>query len=257
MNMVQRSDVGRVRTVNEDLSWVQALDSGVTLAIVADGMGGHQAGDTASRLAVETVSQQLLSLRSGLSAEELGDALAAAILRANRVIYELASQDRKYHNMGTTIVAVLLDGLKGMIGHIGDSRVYKINEDVIEQLTEDHSLVNELVKKGQISSEEAQHHPMKNVVTRALGTDPHVSVELIPVALTEHDTLMLCSDGLSNRVTEDEMKRTVNTVQDSLAARADQLLQLALQAGGEDNITVVLLEQTSGINDSAVRGWAE
>ncbi|OPA78781.1 serine/threonine protein phosphatase [Paenibacillus selenitireducens] len=257
MNMVQRSDVGRVRTINEDLSWVQTLDNGHTLAIVADGMGGHQAGDTASRLAVATVTEQLQSLEADLTTEQLSEALTNAILRANRVIYELASQDMKYHNMGTTIVAVLLDGAAGVIGHIGDSRIYKVNNHSIEQLTEDHSLVNELLKSGQITDEEAEHHPRKNVLTRALGTDPDVSVEISTISFEPGEMLVLCSDGLSNRVSEEQMTATVFSSDYSLEDKADLLLQMALQAGGEDNITVVLLEQTEESAERTTGGETE
>lgn len=257
MNIVQRSDVGRVRTINEDLSWVQTLYHGYTLAIVADGMGGHQAGDTASRLAVDTVSEALRSLEAGLTTEQMREALTNAILRANRVIYELASQDMKYHNMGTTIVAVLLEGTAGVIAHIGDSRIYKMSSQSIEQLTEDHSLVNELLKSGQITDEEAEHHPRKNVLTRALGTDPDVTVEVGTITVEPGETLVLCSDGLSNRVSEEQMSATVFSSDYSLEAKADILLQMALQAGGEDNITVVLLEQTEASAERTPRGETE
>lgn len=254
MNMVQRSDVGRVRTVNEDRSSLQTLQNGYTLAIVADGMGGHQAGDTASHLAVETVTQQLQQLASGLTLAACAEALRAAILRANNVIYELASQDMKYHNMGTTIVAVLLDGLKGIIGHIGDSRAYIIKDGQIRKLTDDHSLVNELLKSGQISYEESLHHPRRNVLTRALGTDPEVAVDINTFELEPGSVLLLCSDGLSNPVSEDQMVTVAESSNEPLSGKADRLLELALEAGGDDNITVVLLEQTDNGFGPSTRG---
>ena len=168
---VHVSDIGRVRSVNEDSAWVRNLDTGYILGIVADGMGGHHAGDTASRLAVETLCKiwehwnQVCHMRLCLRL------ISDAILHANEVIFHTASTDDKYHNMGTTMVAALLNDTEGVIGHIGDSRAYKIANKAVIQLTEDHTLVNELLKYGQISKEDVSHHPRRNVLTRALGTD--------------------------------------------------------------------------------------
>lgn len=248
------SDVGRVRSVNEDSSWVARLLQGYTLAIVADGMGGHKAGDTASRLAVETIVQDLHDLPSGLPVEAYGVKLQAAILHANEIIYREASEHDEYRNMGTTVVAVLLGEREGMIGHIGDSRVYKFSSGAMTQLTEDHSLVNELLKTKQISEEEATVHPHRNVVTRALGTDPQVIVDLYPVTLEPGEILLMCSDGLSNYVTLEQMTQILGSEALELKERADRLLRLALLAGGDDNITVALLEH--GEDDgSSVKEW--
>ncbi|WP_410768181.1 Stp1/IreP family PP2C-type Ser/Thr phosphatase [Fontibacillus sp. BL9] len=248
------SDVGRVRSVNEDSSWVARLEQGYTLAIVADGMGGHQAGDTASRLAVETIVRDLHDLPPGLTAEACGEKLKQAILHANDVVYREASEHEEYHNMGTTVVAVLLGDQEGMIGHIGDSRVYKFGRGEMVQLTEDHSLVNELLKSKQISEQEAIVHPHRNVVTRALGTDPQVVVDLYPVSLEPGEILLLCSDGLSNYVTLEQMTQTLSSEALELNDRADRLLRLALLAGGDDNITVALLEHC-GEDGSSVKEW--
>ena len=234
------SDVGHVRSVNEDSSWVSSLEQGYTLAIVADGMGGHQAGDLASKLTVETIVSQLQPLPPGLEVEELAE---QAILHANDVVYQKASESDEYHNMGTTVVAVLLNEKDGIIGHIGDSRVYKYRSGKMVQLTEDHSLVNELLKTKQISEEQASVHPHRNVVTRAVGTDPKVEADLHFVSLEQGEMLLLCSDGLSNYVTLDQMILTLQADDLSLDERAGRLLQFALDAGGDDNITVALLEQ--------------
>lgn len=237
------SDVGHVRSVNEDSSWVSSLEQGYTLAIVADGMGGHQAGDLASKLTVETIVNQLQPLPSGLEVEELAEQLKQAILHANDVVYQKASESDEYHNMGTTVVAVLMNEKDGIIGHIGDSRVYKYRSGKMVQLTEDHSLVNELLKTKQISEEQASVHPHRNVVTRAVGTDPKVEADLHFVSLEQGEMLLLCSDGLSNHVTLDQMILTLQDDDLSLDERAGNLLQFALDAGGDDNITVALLEQ--------------
>ncbi|WP_433946278.1 Stp1/IreP family PP2C-type Ser/Thr phosphatase [Paenibacillus sp. SN-8-1] len=248
------SDVGHVRSVNEDSSWVANLEQGFTLGIVADGMGGHQAGDTASRLAVETIVSDLKSLPRATSSELRREALRKAILHANEVVFRAASESVEYHNMGTTVVAILMDRREGIIGHIGDSRAYLFRQGNITQLTEDHTLVNELVKSRQISEEEAYNHPRRNVITRALGTDAQVDVDLIHVVLKEGDILLLCSDGLSSYVPKQQMAQTVGLPNVSLKDRADHLLQLALDVGGEDNITVALFE-IPGTAGSSAKEW--
>ncbi|WP_138751677.1 Stp1/IreP family PP2C-type Ser/Thr phosphatase [Paenibacillus sinopodophylli] len=250
MLTANRSDIGRVRHVNEDQSWVSQLNNGVTLAIVADGMGGHQAGDVASQKAVDAFRSMLeqSAAKAHLSVQEGKMLIRQAISQANEAVFELASRNESYHNMGTTIVAALVNQDNAIIGHVGDSRAYKIKEGVITQITNDHTLVNELVKSGQLSAEEAAHHPRRNVLTRAVGTDSNVEIEIQSVEWSSHDVLLLCSDGLSNLVSEQQMLQTVTTEHLELDAKADQLIQLALHAGGDDNITVVLLQEAAGTN---------
>ncbi|CAM2815547.1 Stp1/IreP family PP2C-type Ser/Thr phosphatase [Paenibacillus sediminis] len=252
---VHVSDVGRVRSKNEDSSWINSLEHGYTLGIVADGMGGHQAGDIASRLAVETIAADLSSLEAGLSLDACKAALSDAIMHANEVIYTKASQDEQYYNMGTTVVAVLLQGGTGVIGHVGDSRAYKVKREEIIQLTEDHTLVNELLKNGQISQEQADYHPHRNVITRALGTDLEVTIDFDHVALNPGEVLLLCSDGLSNLLSTAQMAQVIALQELSLEAKAERLLQLALHAGGDDNITVALFEVVEETADLGMKGW--
>lgn len=254
MRMVYVSDVGRVRPVNEDSARVSCLEQGYTLGIVADGMGGHQAGDMASQLAVETITQDIDTLAPGLSVQACAEALKNAILHANEVIFRKASEHDEYHNMGTTVVAVLLSGQEGVVGHIGDSRAYQYRQNDLVLLTEDHSLVNELVKNKQISEEEASVHPRRNVLTRALGTDSKVAVDLDHIILEAGDILLLCSDGLSNYVSTEQMTLTLGLNDLSLEDRANRLLQLALNAGGDDNITVALLEHQEEAG-SSIKEW--
>lgn len=241
MKVAYRSDIGRIRLVNEDRGWTEIMDSGLAVAIVADGMGGHQAGEVASQLAVDTFREALLGTTATLSMDERKLLIRQAILQANEVIFDMASRNNQYHNMGTTVVAALLQPENGVIGHIGDSRAYKWRDGVLSQLTEDHTLVNELVKSGQISLEEAAVHPRRNVLTRALGTDELVEVEVRGISWKPGDLLLLCSDGLINMVSIQEMTETLSRDDLDLDAKADKLIQLALQAGGDDNITVVLL----------------
>ncbi|AIQ17838.1 serine/threonine protein phosphatase [Paenibacillus sp. FSL H7-0357] len=252
---VHASDIGRVRTVNEDSVWIGATRHGYTLGIIADGMGGHLAGDTASRLALETMRNSLEGLQPDLSEEELREALAAAITEANGIVHSEASRDEKYHNMGTTVVSVLLKGSAGYIGHIGDSRAYLVKDGAATQLTEDHTLVNELFKNGQISLEELDNHPRRNVLTRALGTDPEVHADLAPVNLAMGELLLLCSDGLSNFVSLEHMGKVAGIQEIPLEERADRLLQLALLAGGGDNISLAMLEHQGEAAVPETKEW--
>lgn len=252
---VHASDIGRVRTVNEDSVWIGVTRHGYTLGIIADGMGGHLAGDTASRLALETMKNTLDGLLPDLPEESLREALSAAILKANSTVFKEASSDEKYHNMGTTVVAALLKGPSGYIGHIGDSRAYLIKDGTAIQLTEDHTLVNELFKNGQISLEELDNHPRRNVLTRALGTDAEVAADLAPVSLALGELLLLCSDGLSNFVSMEHLGKVAGILEIPLEERADRLLQLALLAGGGDNISVAMLEHQGEAAEPETKEW--
>ncbi|MBW7474160.1 Stp1/IreP family PP2C-type Ser/Thr phosphatase [Paenibacillus oenotherae] len=241
MKMAYRSDIGRIRLVNEDRAWTEQTDTDLVVAIVADGMGGHQAGDVASQLAVDTFREALQGTPSTLTLDERKILIRQAILQANEAVYDMASRNKQYHNMGTTVVAALLQAENGVIGHIGDSRAYKWRDGVLSQLTEDHTLVNELVKSGQITAEEAVNHPRRNVLTRALGTDELVEVDVRGIPWAPDDLLLLCSDGLTTMVSEEQISQTLQEDELDLDAKADRLVSLALQAGGDDNITVVLL----------------
>lgn len=240
VKLAYQSDIGRVRLINEDRAAVQENLNGLALAIVADGMGGHQAGDIASSMAVELIQQCLQSVTSDMPGEERGLQLKKAIETANEKIFEFASGRENYHGMGTTVVAVLADSRHAVIAHIGDSRVYRICGEQLEQLTEDHSLVNELIKSGQISREEASQHPRRNVLTRALGTEPTIEVDVQEIFWQKGDQLLLCSDGLSGLVQTGLLLRHVAGDGD-LESKVQRLVAEALDAGGDDNITVILM----------------
>ncbi len=241
LKTVLRSHVGKVRQVNEDQAWSGRLSSGLTAAIVADGMGGHRAGDVASSLAVDSLVKSLQAWGQPSSQEDGVPALRDMIRQANSVVYETASLNEQYHNMGTTVVVALLDGSTGLIGHIGDSRAYRLRSGRLELLTEDHSLVNELTKSGQLSPDEAARHPRRNVLTRALGTDSEVDVDVQVVEWLSGDLLLLCSDGLSGLVEPTDVQATLEDPSALMEQRAQKLIDLALAAGGDDNITVVLI----------------
>lgn len=252
----QHSDRGHVRQVNEDSVWIGSIQQEYTLGIVADGMGGHRAGDTASQLAVQTIIGDLQGLEAGLSLEACRAALHDAILHANDVVFHTAQLDDSYHNMGTTVVAVLLRGDSGIIGHIGDSRAYLVGEEELRLLTQDHTLVNELLKNHQITQEEAAVHPRRNVLTRALGTDAEVVVEIDDIQLKVGEVLLLCSDGLTNMIGNQQIE-TVALAGIALEERAKHLVALALEAGGEDNITVALFEMDDSTVELSTKGWEQ
>jgi serine/threonine protein phosphatase PrpC len=240
MLTAHRTDIGRIRTLNEDRVSVQEELNGFTLAIVADGMGGHQAGDIASQMAIETIQGQLQELHTGMSIEECEAALKHAIYKANDEVFHRASTELQYQGMGTTVVLALASEEKVILANIGDSRAYMISDESIKQITEDHSLVTELVKSGQISAEEAHAHPRRNVLTRALGTDQAVTVDIYQIQWNDGDSILLCSDGLSGLLDNERIKGILSNEQ-NIHRKTDLLIASALEAGGEDNITVALL----------------
>ncbi len=240
METAYKTDIGRIRVVNEDRVLVDDNLNGFTLAVVADGMGGHKAGDVASQMAIELIHKELQLLHTGMSVEERMDKIKTAVSKANESIYTSAVNQEQYHGMGTTVVIVLIstDGL--IVAHIGDSRVYKWTGEHISQLTEDHSLVNELLRSGQISWDEANHHPRRNVLTRALGTEEITDLEIQHLHWEPNDVLLLCSDGLSGFVDKEQMIEILRT-NHGLEWKVNRLVDRALETGGDDNITVILL----------------
>ena len=240
----QRSDTGRVRSANEDSFLVRS-----PLFVVADGMGGANAGEVASRRAVEVFSR---GLRSGSGDEQR---LAEAVGVANTEIHNDAQGDSNHRGMGTTLTAALIGEDSAAIAHVGDSRAYLIRGREIEQLTRDHTLVDELVRQGRLTEEQAAHHPQRSIITRALGPEPSVEVDTFTVDLADGDILLLCSDGLTGMVSAQVMLETVSDSR-SLAAAAKALVRKANEAGGRDNITVVLAKlgassAPSKVSDSA------
>ncbi|WP_058301650.1 Stp1/IreP family PP2C-type Ser/Thr phosphatase [Gorillibacterium timonense] len=241
MRTASRTDIGNVRVVNEDRALVVPELQGLTLAIVADGMGGHQAGDTASQLAVELIHERLHGIEPDEPSAVNEEKLAAAIASANTRIYEMARSQEQFNGMGTTVVVVLADANGLLVAHIGDSRAYLYQDGKLAQLTEDHSLVYELVRSGQLTKEEAEKHPRRNVLIRALGTDASVNADIRYYPWKPGDIALLCSDGLSGMISEPVIEQLLGAGRD-LEKTADSLVELALAEGGDDNITVVLLE---------------
>jgi protein phosphatase len=222
------SDTGRKRRRNEDSYVVQP-----PLFAVADGMGGAQAGEVASRLAAGALEE---ADAQDISAPER---LASVIQEANRRVFERAASDPATSGMGTTMTVALVGEDGVTIGHVGDSRAYVVREGRLDQLTEDHSLVNELLKSGKLSREEAEVHPQRSVITRAVGTDPDVDVDTFVVDANEGDIFLLCSDGLTDMVGDDDILETVERHRDDLDRVTKALVSAANRGGGEDNITVI------------------
>jgi protein phosphatase len=232
MNVRQRAavtDPGRRRRHNEDAYVLEP-----PLFAVADGMGGAQAGEIASRIAASVLRD------SGDPQGE--DAVVALIEEANRRVYEAAATDDARSGMGTTMTAALVEDDSVRIGHVGDSRAYRIRDGRLEQLTEDHSLVGELVRSGRLSPEEADVHPQRSVITRVLGTDPEVDVDTFSVETRPGDIFMLCSDGLTSMVDDRTILDIVERNRSNLDRAARALVEAANRGGGEDNITVVAFE---------------
>jgi PPM family protein phosphatase len=223
------SHPGRKRRRNED-SWV----CDPPIFAVADGMGGAKAGEIASRLAAAALG----SAADGSGAERV----VSLVQEANRRVYERSSEDASASGMGTTITLALVEDGKVTFGHVGDSRAYLIRDHAIEQLTDDHSLVAELVRSGKLSPEEAEIHPQRSVITRALGTDPNVDVDTFTVEPKVGDLFLICSDGLTSMVENDVIRDVVERRRDNLDAAARELVETANRSGGEDNITVVFFE---------------
>jgi protein phosphatase len=226
------TDTGRKRRHNED-----AYVCEPPLFAIADGMGGAQAGEVASRLAAA-------ALRESGTSEGGERRIADLIHEANRRVFDRSNTDPNTSGMGTTITVALVGDGTVAFGHVGDSRAYLIRAKRIEQITEDHSLVNELLKTGKLSPEEAQVHPQKSVITRALGTDPDVDADTFTIAAKPGDVFLLCSDGLTNMVDEDAILELLERDRDDLDAALRSLVRAANRGGGEDNITVVAFEIT-------------
>ncbi len=241
-----QTDVGQRRDHNEDSFLV---DAGLGLFIVADGMGGHAGGGTASRLAVDTIQGSVEEARerepglfgapTGVEESPLPDVLREAVEAACTKIFQTAQGDPDLSGMGTTVTAALVDGRTAFIAHVGDSRCYLLRDSRIYQVSEDHSLVNEQLKAGAISQDEAKHSRFKNIITRSVGFEQQVQVDLMGIELETDDILLLCCDGLSNLVDDAEILHVMEEW--PLEETPSQLIELANERGGDDNITVVVI----------------
>lgn len=241
------SDVGRVRRQNED---TVAILGEQQVYVVADGMGGHAGGKQASQTAVETITAYLNNSADtavGISTGSAGAVvtrqnLVEAIIRANRRILDLAVANTSLHGMGTTIAALVIEGDGvGAIVHVGDSRVYRLRGDRFEQLTADHSLVADLIRRGEITEEEAQHHPYRHTLTRAVGAGAEVTPDVKPIDLQVGDVFVLCSDGIYGMIEEAALPGLVECHRHDPAALCRALVDAAIAGGGKDNASVIVV----------------
>lgn len=242
MKTFSMTHVGRRRETNQDYMFTSetAVGNLPNLFLVADGMGGHAAGDYASRFTVERVVEYIR--QSGQ--KEPVTVLREAVLHANRLLLREANEDASKAGMGTTIVAATYDGEKLCIANVGDSRLYVVNHKKITQITRDHSLVEEMIRMGEMDKADAKTHPDKNIITRAIGVVPEVSIDFFEIGIEPGDTILMCSDGLTNMIEDEDIKRIVLGQRD-IVEQAERLVETANQNGGSDNITVVLIEPFS------------
>jgi protein phosphatase len=234
---------GMVRSHNEDSI---AADAEIGLAVLADGMGGYNAGEVASGIAVEMIRSEMKKALSTRKPEELigRDAerlIEAHATRANSAIYQASLSQPQYSGMGTTLVVALWHDNQISVGHIGDSRLYRLRGGALEQITRDHSLLQEQIDSGMITKEQARHSQNKNLVTRAVGIDPDVETEVHTFSVQPGDVYLLCSDGLSDMVTDEDVQLTLSSLASNLPLAAQQLVQQANDNGGRDNVSVILV----------------
>ncbi|MBM7094122.1 Stp1/IreP family PP2C-type Ser/Thr phosphatase [Bacillus sp. H-16] len=241
MEAVFKTDVGRVRAHNEDDGAFAVNEKGQMLVLVADGMGGHQAGDVASQMTKELLLKKWLDAAAFEKPVDAEAWLGESIRGINKELYDHSQNHSDCQGMGTTIVAAVCTEEFVTVGHVGDSRIYLKNGDFFRQLTDDHSLVGELVKSGQISEDEAMFHPRRNVVLRALGTETEVKIDLETVEWDNGSSLLLCTDGLTDKVQSNEIEHHMNAGL-SLHETADELIRLANERGGEDNVTIAIVQ---------------
>ncbi len=241
MNIVGNTDIGKIRSKNEDGFNFGYFDDGTAWAVVCDGMGGIHGGKIASSVAIDMVSEKITKCYNKLMpVSSLENLLLSAITTANVTVYDRGSTNQELKGMGTTIVAAVVKNNEACIAHVGDSRAYIISGNSISQVTKDHSLVQEMLDKGQITKQEYDNIPIKNIITRAMGIGEEIDIDFDYVCINEGDALILCSDGLSGLVGEEEMLRIYSETEfDGLANR---YIEEANKKGGKDNITVVVMK---------------
>jgi serine/threonine protein phosphatase PrpC len=242
LNIYSRTDIGLVRSTNQDSFQAGMLSEKAAWAVVCDGMGGANGGNIASQKAVEVIAEQVTSsYRSNMTNRSIQNMLISAAYNANTSIYEHAEEDPLLKGMGATLVLALAEENRLSIVHAGDSRAYLIHNGRLKQLTKDHSIVQQMVDSGEITSQQARVHPRKNIITRALGVEPLIQVDYNEYEFPAGSLLLICTDGLSNYLDEDALLQYHANTQ--TAFLADRLVERAKELGGSDNITVVILSK--------------
>ncbi|MBO7682595.1 MAG: Stp1/IreP family PP2C-type Ser/Thr phosphatase [Clostridia bacterium] len=241
MRIIARTDPGKVRSSNQDSYAAGEFRNGVAWAVVCDGMGGSVGGNVASSTAVRSISERITTAyRENMSSSSIRNLLVTAITNANYEIYDMTIANPELAGMGTTVVAAIMDEENIYVAHAGDSRAYVVGKQTIRQLTRDHSVVQKMVENGEITEEEALRHPSKNLITRALGVDENLRVDFTEEPCGEKCMLLICTDGLTNYVSDEDIHKAI--LEGRHTDFASALVDLANEHGGGDNITVVAVE---------------
>ena len=240
MKAFAKTDVGKLREINEDFYYIPNKDDEVQVFILADGMGGYNGGEVASRLATTTALSYIKSnfINTPKEKEDILNLVKSAMEYANMIVYEKSNEEKELEGMGTTLEVCLIYNNKAYIGHIGDSRIYRIRKEFIRKLTHDHSYVQNLVKDGTITEEEARNHPKKNMLMKALGCTAFVEPDVIAKGFIKDDTILMCSDGLSNMLKDEEIYEIIREEGENAA---EKLVEKANEKGGYDNITAIVI----------------
>lgn len=243
MKTFSMTDKGRTRETNQDFVFSSEKPVGnlQNLFIVADGMGGHNAGDYASRYAIEIIVKEIMECRKTEPAAIFGQAIA----QANSALVKKAAEDVQLYGMGTTAVLAALEGNSLWVANIGDSRLYLLGEEGIRQVTRDHSLVEEMVLRGELQRSEARLHPDKNIITRAIGATDEVNADIFEIEIQQDEQILMCTDGLTNMVEDEEILAIARSQRD-IVEQVEKLVERANENGGKDNITVIMIEPFQG-----------
>ena len=241
MKIFGKTDIGLVRETNQDAFQFGQFDNGDCWAVVCDGMGGVSGGQVASSICVEKVSEAIKrGFRKKMTVNSAKNLLVSAINAANSAVFKESQDSYVYKGMGTTVVAVLILNNIAVIAHVGDSRAYIVNDESIKAVTKDHSFVQLLIDTGKITEEEAKVHPDRNIITRAVGIEHTVDVELDIIDIVDNESLLICTDGLNISVEDSEILKVINEYGDS---STEKLVETANNAGGRDNVTIVIIVQ--------------
>ena len=242
MKIEAKTDIGMQRQMNQDAYCISQDNEEYVLCVLADGMGGYTGGEIASNLAATSVEKYIkenFKNNKNYDKEELQELVKQSIAYANEVVYDKAKHEEELEQMGTTLEICLIYNNRAFIGHIGDSRIYRIRQDIMRKITVDHSYVQKLVKEGKITKEEAANHPKKNMLMKALGCEPIIEPDVTVKGFLEGDIILVCSDGLTNMISEEEIYNIIKT---DFEKAADNLIKKANELGGKDNITVILIK---------------
>jgi serine/threonine protein phosphatase PrpC len=242
MNIYAETDVGMVRQMNQDAYYISEENDNYKLCILADGMGGYTGGEIASRLACVSAADYIKkNFEDGkpYTKEELMQIVSDAMQQANAIVYEKSREEKELEQMGTTLEICLIYNNRVFIGHIGDSRIYRIRQGIMRKITVDHSYVQKLVKDGTITKEEAIHHPKKNMLMKALGCEEKIEPDIMVKGFNSNDIILICSDGLTNMIAEQEI---YNIIVENIETATQNLIKKAKELGGYDNITVIIIK---------------